>query len=192
MHARKNFLKIFLIVTFSFFLFKIITKYIALLGMHALIIESTLLFLAGVLFYFIAKKTEYRSKEVSSSALSAIFIYFSIFEVPDAMGIIYLSTFLSIFVIFFLVFLLIQGGEFHRVFFNLILFLLFFVKFVTQLYPNYFYFASILILGVLLSIFFFIKGTNSNYFEKASFYSVGFSVSVILVAQIIIAMVTGK
>ena len=204
MYIRKNFIRIFVVLTLSFFGLKILIKYLILLGIKALVIESAVLFLIGVFFYLIAKKTEYRSKEVFFATLSAVLVYFSIFEVPDAIGIVYLGSLLSLFVISFLALLLIQGGEFHRVFFNLVLSLLFLTRFFTQLYSNlifcnlqssrtgYFYFASILIVGALLAIFFFMKETNNSYFEKTSFYSAGFSFSVILVVQTIVIMATGK
>jgi hypothetical protein len=191
-YIRKHFVRIFVVLTLSFFGLKILIKYLFPLGIKALVIESAVLFLIGVFFYLIAKKTEYRNKEVFFATLSAVLVYFSIFEVPDAIGIVYLGSLLSLFVISFLALLLIQGGEFHRVFFNFVLSLLFLIRFFTQLYSNYFYFASILIVGALLAIFFFMKGTNNSYFEKTSFYSAGFSFSVILVVQTIVIMATGK
>jgi hypothetical protein len=191
-YIRKHFVRIFVVLTLSFFGLKILIKYLIPLGIKALVIESAVLFLIGVFFYLIAKKTEYRNKEVFFATLSAVLVYFSIFEVPDAIGIVYLGSLLSLFVISFLALLLIQGGEFHRVFFNFVLSLLFLIRFFTQLYSNYFYFVSILIVGALLAIFFFMKGTNNSYFEKTSFYSAGFSFSVILVVQTIVIMATGK
>jgi len=191
-YIRKHFVRIFVVLTLSFFGLKILIKYLIPLDIKALVIESAVLFLIGVFFYLIAKKTEYRNKEVFFATLSAVLVYFSIFEVPDAIGIVYLGGLLSLFVISFLALLLIQGGEFHRVFFNFVLSLLFLTRFFTQLYSNYFYFAGIFIVGALLAIFFFMKGTNNSYFEKTSFYSAGFSFSVILIVQTIVIMATGK
>jgi len=191
-YIPKRFIRMPVILTLSFFAIETLMKYLVFYGTKALIINAIVLFLIGVFFYLIAKKTGYRNKEILFAILSSVLVYFSVFETPFLIGIVYLSNLLSFFIIFFLVFLLIQGGEFNRWFFNLLLLLLFLARFITQLNINYFYLAALLVSGILLASFFYFKGISSSYFEKSSFYSAGFSFSVIVIIETIIIMVAGK
>jgi len=191
-YKSKRFIRIPIFLTLSFFALETLMKYLVSYGMKALVVNAIVLFLIGIFFYLIAKKTGYRNKEILFATFSSVLVYFSVLETPFIIGIVYMSSLLSFFIIFFLALLLIQGGEFNRLFFNLLLLLLFLARFITQLSSNYFYLAALIVSGILLAIFFYLKGTSSGYFEKSSFYSAGFSFSVIVFIRVIIIMVAGK
>jgi hypothetical protein len=187
-NIHKNFVRIPFVLTLSFFGLQILINFLSRYGTKILIISATILFLVSVFFYSIAMKTARRNKEILTAAFSAILLYFAIFETPFAIEVASHGTILSLFIIFLLGFLMFQGGEFRRIFFNMILLLLFLVGFIIRLSSNYFYLASVLILAVLLGGFLYIKVRDSGYSERINYYAAGFGFAVIIAIQSIIRM----
>ena len=147
-----------------------------------LILFAILLFVTGVIFMKAAGRTGSQAKEGYFSALSAIFIYFSIFEIPLFLKFITLKFAGFVFVILFLLFIVLQRSSFKNIIINtsIILFLIAKMLFSIQ-NPTFAYYSIVTGGALILSAFIIYRFGNSQMsFERTLFAQISLPVSIIV------------